>query len=206
MAMCLLVSLDQRKVDSARLDREMAQLRKVTRKKDNQIKSLQSDARRRELVLKRRQEEVCIYVESTYPHVHNCRTDRLFKIEVPVCMLYLISYCTCFICTCSLQLFADRRGFRLGVPRLHQPNLPVLREVPVGLWLPLPQLLLYLHSQCSLAPPPPLDPATLPPLSSDINPQQTAQQVPLTGTVANENLQCLVLTVQGRNGGTWKER
>lgn len=66
MAMWFLVSLDQRKVDSARVDKELAQLRKVTRKKDNQIKSLQSDARRRELVLKRRQEEVC----TIYTHVH----------------------------------------------------------------------------------------------------------------------------------------
>lgn len=66
-----LISLDQRKVDSARVDKELAQLRKVTRKKDNQIKSLQSDARRRELVLKRRQEEVCIYKE---------------YIDLPVCM------------------------------------------------------------------------------------------------------------------------
>ena len=55
---CVLFPSDQRKVDGARSDREMAQLRKVSRKKDNQIKSLQSDARRRELVLKRRQEEV----------------------------------------------------------------------------------------------------------------------------------------------------
>ena len=49
---------DQRKVDSARVGKELAQLKKNSRKKDNQIKSLQSDARRRELVLKRRQEEV----------------------------------------------------------------------------------------------------------------------------------------------------
>ena len=61
MALCAFSFLDQRKVDSARVDKELAQLRKVTRKKDNQIKSLQSDARRRELVLKRRQEEVCTY-------------------------------------------------------------------------------------------------------------------------------------------------
>lgn len=68
--MCFCFSLDQRKVDSARVDREMAQLRKVTRKKDNQIKSLQSDARRRELVLKRRQEEVWIGLVSPTISVH----------------------------------------------------------------------------------------------------------------------------------------
>lgn len=68
--MCFRFSLDQRKVDSARVDREMAQLRKVTRKKDNQIKSLQSDARRRELVLKRRQEEVWIGLVSPTISVH----------------------------------------------------------------------------------------------------------------------------------------
>ena len=52
---------DQRKIDSARMDREFAQLRKTSRKKDNQIKSLLSDARHRDIVLKRRQEEV-LYV------------------------------------------------------------------------------------------------------------------------------------------------
>ena len=73
MCTCISFTLDQRKVDSARVDKEMAQLRKMTRKKDNQIKSLQSDARRRELVLKRRQEEVHVHMYSLlvyYTHTH----------------------------------------------------------------------------------------------------------------------------------------
>ena len=38
--------------------REIAQLRKDHRKKENLIKTLQADARRKEMVLKRKQEEV----------------------------------------------------------------------------------------------------------------------------------------------------
>ena len=53
------------------MDREFAQLRKTSRKKDNQIKSLLSDARHRDIVLKRRQEEVqytsmCTYICMSY--------------------------------------------------------------------------------------------------------------------------------------------
>lgn len=40
--------------------REIAQLRKDHRKKENLIKTLQADARRKEMVLKRKQEEVKI--------------------------------------------------------------------------------------------------------------------------------------------------
>lgn len=79
---CIRLYPDQRKVDSARVDREMAQLRKVTRKKDNQIKSLQSDARRRELILKRRQEEVCVCVQRVL-------LDWLSSLVVYVCVLCL---------------------------------------------------------------------------------------------------------------------
>lgn len=51
---------DQKKVDDARMTKEIRQLQKESRKRDSKIKSLESDAKRRELVLKRRQEEVCI--------------------------------------------------------------------------------------------------------------------------------------------------
>lgn len=53
------VLVDVKKVEDGRKAKEMGQLRKEARKRDHQIKSLQSDARRREAVLKRRQEEVC---------------------------------------------------------------------------------------------------------------------------------------------------
>ena len=48
----------QRKADDARRSREVAMLKKETRKKEHRIKSLEADARKRELVLKRRQEQV----------------------------------------------------------------------------------------------------------------------------------------------------
>lgn len=51
--------IDQKKVDDARMTKEIRQLQKESRKRDNKIRSLESDAQRRELVLKRRQEEVC---------------------------------------------------------------------------------------------------------------------------------------------------
>ena len=72
----------------------------------------------------------------------------------------------------------------------------------MGPWLPLPLQLLHQHSPFSPAPPLPLGLATLPQLSSDSSPQQTAPQVPSIGTATSESLQCLALTVQGRNGGT----
>ena len=47
-------------VQDIRKAREVAQLRKESRKKEHRIKSLEADAKRREVVLRRRQEEVCI--------------------------------------------------------------------------------------------------------------------------------------------------
>ena len=128
---------------------------------------------------------------------------------IPTILVMYLCVCInpCCVCNiCSLQLFVGRRGFRLGVLRLQQPSLLLLKEAPVGPWLPLPLQLLRLHSPFSPVPPPPLGPATLPRLSSDSSLQQTAPQVPLIGTATSESLQCLVLTVQGRNGGTLKER
>ncbi len=107
--MCFHFSLDQRKVDSARVDKEMAQLRKVTRKKDNQIKSLQSDARRRELVLRRRQEEVRL--SSTISENFDFCMSYMYKylqLRVRVCIsVYALYHC----CT-YLQLAALRRQKR----------------------------------------------------------------------------------------------
>jgi hypothetical protein len=40
------------------MTKEIQQLQKDSRKRDNKIKTLESDAKRRELVLRRRQEEV----------------------------------------------------------------------------------------------------------------------------------------------------
>ena len=57
---------DQKRLDDARMTKEIRQLQKESRKRDNKIKSLESDARRREVVLKRRQEEVRRY------GVHTC--------------------------------------------------------------------------------------------------------------------------------------
>lgn len=53
-------STDQKKVDDAQKAKEIRQLQKESRKRDNKIRTLESDARRRELVLKRRQEEVLL--------------------------------------------------------------------------------------------------------------------------------------------------
>lgn len=47
-----------KKTDDARKAREVAQLKKETRKKEHRIKSLEADAKRREVVLRRRAEEV----------------------------------------------------------------------------------------------------------------------------------------------------
>lgn len=44
-----------------RSNREMAQLRKQQRQKDNQIRTLETDKRQKELVLKRKLEEVIFY-------------------------------------------------------------------------------------------------------------------------------------------------
>lgn len=49
---------DQKKMDDARRAKEVRQLQKEGRLRDHKIKTLQLDAQRRELVLKRRQEEV----------------------------------------------------------------------------------------------------------------------------------------------------
>ena len=58
MFVCMYV--DQKKLDDAKMTKEIRQLQKEGRKRDNKIKSLESDAKRRELVLKRRQEEVSV--------------------------------------------------------------------------------------------------------------------------------------------------
>ena len=105
----------------------------------------------------------------------------------------------------SLQLFVNRRGFRLGVLKL-QPNLLAVKEAPVVLWLPLHQQPLQPCSQCSPAPPPPLDPATLQLWSSDSSPRQAAQAVPLIRIATYGSLQYSVPTVLRRNGETLKER
>ena len=47
-----------RQIESKR-NREIMQLKKEQRAKDNQIKTLESDKRQKEIVLKRKQEEVC---------------------------------------------------------------------------------------------------------------------------------------------------
>jgi len=49
---------NQKKVEDARKSREMAQLKKETRKKEHRIKSLEADAKKREIVLRRRADEV----------------------------------------------------------------------------------------------------------------------------------------------------
>lgn len=49
---------NQRKLDDARTTKEIRQLQKEGRKRDTKIKSLETDAQRRELVLKRRQDEL----------------------------------------------------------------------------------------------------------------------------------------------------
>ncbi len=65
---CTFLSTDKRKVADARVGKEMMKLQKESRNRDHKIKTLESDARRRELVLKRRQEEVkCIEV---YIHLY----------------------------------------------------------------------------------------------------------------------------------------
>ena len=48
-------------------NRELAKLRKDHRKKENQIRNLQADARKKEIILKRKNEEVIHYV---HVHVH----------------------------------------------------------------------------------------------------------------------------------------
>ncbi len=52
------VAADVKKVDDSRKAKEMGQLRKEARRREHQIQSLESNAKRREAVLKRRQEEV----------------------------------------------------------------------------------------------------------------------------------------------------
>lgn len=49
--------------------RELAKLRKDHRKKENQIRSLQADARRKEIMLKRRNEEVCQKIHNMHQYI-----------------------------------------------------------------------------------------------------------------------------------------
>jgi len=64
--------LDQRKMDDAKRTKEIRQLQKERRTKEHKIQLLESDAKRKELVLKRRQEEVSLYVERNVCGVHIC--------------------------------------------------------------------------------------------------------------------------------------
>lgn len=69
-------TVDQKKLDDAKRNKEIRQLQKERRTKEHKIKLLESDARRKELVLKRRQEEVGsstlseYFKSSLYTHVH----------------------------------------------------------------------------------------------------------------------------------------
>ena len=53
-------NVDRRKMDDAKRTKEIRQLQKERRTKEHKIKLLESDAKRKELVLKRRQEEVSL--------------------------------------------------------------------------------------------------------------------------------------------------
>lgn len=87
--------IDQKKVNDARLTKEIRQLQKESRKRDNKIKSLECDAKKRELVLKRRQDEV-----------------------------FFLSYCIhVIISTCICQLSALRRVKRNVPPAMHQSSV-----------------------------------------------------------------------------------
>lgn len=58
------------------MTKEIRQLQKDSRKRDNKIKSLETDAKRRELVLKRRQDEVCMWVPAVYVSVREYSLRR----------------------------------------------------------------------------------------------------------------------------------
>ena len=105
---------------------------------------------------------------------------------------------------CSLQSFDDRTEFCQQVPRLEPTPSQPPHQQP-SLWLPFPQ---QLHQPCLFSPAPPLylALATVPRWSSDSNHQLAALAVRLIGTATNGNPPCSALTVQGRNGESWKER
>ena len=58
--------VDHRKMDEAKRTKEIRQLQKERRTKEHKIQLLESDAKRKELVLKRRQEEVNLQLKNMY--------------------------------------------------------------------------------------------------------------------------------------------
>ena len=52
----------RKKQDEARVVRQIAQLKKEDRRKEHRIQSLEAEAQRRDTVLKRRADEVCMHL------------------------------------------------------------------------------------------------------------------------------------------------
>jgi len=65
------------KLEQERRNREMAQLRKANRKHENQIRSLEAEKRAKDVVLKRRQEEVTALRRNQFSGMSNKASGRV---------------------------------------------------------------------------------------------------------------------------------